>query len=58
MSATAYNVRMVQNWHARTGLGAADNPIIIACAPPGAWMYIGEEEMDRVRAVYDIKMDD
>jgi hypothetical protein len=58
MSAAAYNVRMIQNWHARTGKGQADNPIILASAPPGAWMYLGEDEIDRIRAVYDIKMDD
>ena len=28
LAATAYNLRMIRNWHERTGLGREDNPLL------------------------------
>ena len=49
---------MIQNWHARTGLGDPTHPIILAMDAPGAWMYIGDEEANRIASVYEIKVDE
>ena len=57
MSAASYNARMIQNWHARTGKGDPENPIIKAMDRPGSWMYLEEDEMARIQSVYEIKVD-
>jgi hypothetical protein len=51
MAAASYNLRMLQNWHARTGRHA-DHPLLAADSENHGFVYLSAEQAEALRARY------
>ncbi len=45
LTAASYNLRLVQNWHERSGDGDPNHPLLKNRGPVRPWMYLTEDEV-------------
>ena len=50
--ATSYNVRIIQNWHERSGKGDPNHPLFLGEKGRRAWMFLSPEDEARVEALF------
>lgn len=46
MSAAAYNLRILRNWHRKHGLGDPDHPLLREPEETGGWVYISPDDAE------------
>ena len=45
LTAASYNLRLVQNWHERSGDGDPNHPLLKNRGPVRPWLYLTEDEV-------------
>ena len=51
--AASYNLRLLQNWHDRSGDGDVNHPLLRRSKGVRPWMYLSAEDAIRVAALFE-----